>query len=112
MLTLDKHISFALYFEISPFLSFKYYFGKFNILPSTIDIIKFYEPFDNLAKRLPPNFFLSHKSYIVNLKCIHKVIPINKTSLEVSFINFQETATLSKSLEKDFLYRFYRTKRF
>ncbi|MEG2983853.1 MAG: LytTR family DNA-binding domain-containing protein [Peptostreptococcaceae bacterium] len=83
-----------------------------NLYTKGYDIIKFYEPFDNLAKRLPPNFFLSHKSYIVNLKCIHKVIPINKTSLEVSFINFQETATLSKSLEKDFLYRFYRTKRF
>ena len=83
-----------------------------NLYTKGHDIIKFYESFDDLSKRLPPNFFFSHKSYIVNLKYIHKVIPINKSTLEISFINFQETATLSKSLEKDFLYRFYRTQRF
>lgn len=76
------------------------------------DVIKFYESFEDLEKRLPPNFFATHKSYIVNLKLIHKVIPINKHSLGIKFINFQENAILSKSLEKEFLYRFYRTKRF
>lgn len=83
-----------------------------NLYTRDQDVIKFYENFEDLSKRLPPNFFTSHKQYIVNLKLIHKVIPINKSSLEIRFINFQETATLSKSLEKDFLYRFYRTKRF
>ncbi|MDB8791275.1 hypothetical protein PN398_11105 [Romboutsia sp. 1001216sp1] len=39
-------------------------------------------------------------------------MPTNRSSLEIRFINFQESATLSKTLEKDFLYRFYRTKRF
>lgn len=83
-----------------------------NLYTKDHDIIKFYENFDDLEKRIPPNFFKSHKSYIVNLKLIHKVIPTSKSSLEIRFINFQESATLSKSLEKDFLYRFYRTKRF
>ena len=83
-----------------------------NLYTKDHDIIKFYENFDDLEKRIPPNFFKSHKSYIVNLKLIHKVIPTNRSSLEIRFINFQESATLSKSLEKDFLYRFYRTKRF
>ena len=83
-----------------------------NLYTRDHDVIKFYENFDDLSKRLPPNFFITHKQYIVNLKLIHKVIPINKSSLEIRFINFNETATLSKSLEKDFLYRFYRTKRF
>ncbi len=83
-----------------------------NLYTKDHDIIKFYENFDDLEKRIPPNFFKSHKSYIVNLKLIHKVIPTNRSSLEVRFINFQESATLSKTLEKDFLYRFYRTKRF
>lgn len=83
-----------------------------NLYTRDHDVIKFYENFEDLEKRLPPNFFGSHKSYIVNLKLIHKVIPVNKSSLEIKFINFQESATLSKSLEKDFLYRFYRTKRF
>ncbi|WP_255625525.1 hypothetical protein [Clostridioides sp. ES-S-0001-03] len=55
---------------------------------------------------------MTHKQYIVNLRLIHKVIPINKSSLEIRFINFQENAILNKSLEKDFLYRFYRIKRF
>ncbi|NJA48810.1 DNA-binding response regulator, partial [Clostridioides difficile] len=59
-----------------------------------------------------PNFFMTHRQYIVNLRFIHKVIPINKSSLEIRFINFQENAILNKSLEKDFLYRFYRVKRF
>ncbi|MGL6106650.1 LytR/AlgR family response regulator transcription factor [Romboutsia sp.] len=83
-----------------------------NLYTRDDDVIKFYESFEDLEKRLPPNFFASHKSYIVNLKLIHKVIPVSKSSLEIKFINFQESATLSKSLEKDFLYRFYRTKRF
>ena len=83
-----------------------------NLYTKDHDIIKFYENFDDLEKRIPPNFFKSHKSYIVNLKLIHKVIPTNRSSLEIRFINFQESATLSKTLEKDFLYRFYRTKRF
>ncbi|MGX4600713.1 LytR/AlgR family response regulator transcription factor [Faecalimicrobium sp. JNUCC 81] len=83
-----------------------------NLYTKDHDVIKFYENFDELEKRLPPNFFATHKQYIVNLRLIHKVIPINKSSLEIRFINFQESATLSKSLEKDFLYRFYRTKRF
>ena len=83
-----------------------------NLYTKDHDIIKFYENFDDLEKRIPPNFFKSHKSYIVNLKLIHKVIPTNRSSLEIRFINFQESATLSKSLEKDFLYRFYRAKRF
>lgn len=83
-----------------------------NLYTKDHDVIKFYENFDELEKRLPPSFFATHKQYIVNLRLIHKVIPINKSSLEIRFINFQESATLSKSLEKDFLYRFYRTKRF
>lgn len=83
-----------------------------NLYTKDHDVVKFYENFDELEKRLPPNFFTTHKQYIVNLRLIHKVIPINKSSLEIRFINFQESATLSKSLEKDFLYRFYRTKRF
>lgn len=83
-----------------------------NLYTKDHDVIKFYETFDDLEKRLPPNFFATHKQYIVNLKLIHKVIPINKSSLEIRFINFQEKAILSKTLEKDFLYRFYRTKRF
>lgn len=83
-----------------------------NLYTKDHDVIKFYEDFEDLEKRLPPNFFASHKSYIVNLKLIHKVIPISKSSLQIKFINFQESATLSKSLEKDFLYRFYRTKKF
>lgn len=83
-----------------------------NLYTKDHDIIKFYESFDDLENRIPPNFFKTHKSYIVNLKLIHKVIPISKSSLEIKFINFQESATLSKTLEKDFLYRFYRTKRF
>ena len=58
--------------------------------------------------KLRVGFF--EKIYKIDRK--RKVIPINKSTLEISFINFQETATLSKSLEKDFLYRFYRTKRF
>lgn len=83
-----------------------------NLYTKDHDIIKFYENFDDLDARIPPNFFKTHKSYIVNLKLIHKVIPTSKSALEIKFINFQESATLSKSLEKDFLYRFYRTKRF
>jgi two-component system LytT family response regulator len=83
-----------------------------NLYTKDEDIVKFYENFDELSKRLPPNFFATHKNYIVNLKLIHKVIPINKNSLEIRFINFQESATLSKTLEKEFLYRFYRTKKF
>ena len=83
-----------------------------NLYSKNHDVIKFYENFEDLSNRLPPNFFTTNKQYIVNLKLIHKVIPINKSSLEVRFINFDESATLSKSLEKDFLYRFYRTKRF
>lgn len=83
-----------------------------NLYTKDHDVIKFYEGFDDLYDRLPPNFFKTHKSYIVNLRLIHKVIPINKSSLEIKFINFQESAILSKTLEKDFLYRFYRTKRF
>ena len=83
-----------------------------NLYTKDHDIVKFYESIEDLEKRLPPNFFTTHKHYIVNLKLIHKLIPINKNSLEIRFINFQETATLSKSLEKDFLYRFYRTKKF
>ena len=83
-----------------------------NLYTKDHDIIKFYENFDDLDARIPPNFFKTHKSYIVNLKLIHKVIPTSKSALEIKFINFQESATLSKTLEKDFLYRFYRTKRF
>lgn len=83
-----------------------------NLYTRDEDTIKFYENFDDLKKRLPPNFFMTHRQYIVNLRLIHKVIPINKSSLEIKFINFQESATLNKSLEKDFLYRFYRVKRF
>ncbi|WP_315167356.1 LytTR family DNA-binding domain-containing protein [Metaclostridioides mangenotii] len=83
-----------------------------NLYTRDEDIVKFYENFDELSKRLPPNFFATHKNYIVNLKLIHKVIPINKNSLEIRFINVQESATLSKALEKEFLYRFYRTKKF
>ncbi|WP_024621969.1 LytR/AlgR family response regulator transcription factor [Metaclostridioides mangenotii] len=83
-----------------------------NLYNRDEDIVKFYENFDELSKRLPPNFFATHKNYIVNLKLIHKVIPINKNSLEIRFINVQESATLSKALEKEFLYRFYRTKKF
>ncbi|SCH00351.1 LytR/AlgR family response regulator transcription factor [Romboutsia sp. 1001713B170207_170306_H8] len=83
-----------------------------NLYTKDHDIIKFYESFEDLSKRLPPNFFATHKQYIVNLKLIHKVVPINKSSLEIRFINFDKTAILNKSLEKDFLYRFYRTKRF
>lgn len=83
-----------------------------NLHTKDEDIIKFYENFDDLKKRLPPNFFMTHRQYIVNLRFIHKVIPINKSSLEIRFINFQENAILNKSLEKDFLYRFYRVKRF
>lgn len=83
-----------------------------NLHTKDEDIIKFYENFDYLKKRLPPNFFMTHRQYIVNLRLIHKIIPINKSSLEIRFINFQESAILNKSLEKDFLYRFYRVKRF
>lgn len=83
-----------------------------NLYTRDEDTIKFYENFDDLKKRLHPNFFMTHRQYIVNLRLIHKVIPINKSSLEIKFINFQESATLNKSLEKDFLYRFYRVKRF
>ncbi|WP_304340871.1 LytR/AlgR family response regulator transcription factor [Metaclostridioides mangenotii] len=83
-----------------------------NLYTRDEDIVKFYENFDELSKRLPPNFFATHKNYIVNLKLIHKVIPINKNSLEIRFINVQKSATLSKALEKEFLYRFYRTKKF
>lgn len=83
-----------------------------NLHTKDEDIIKFYENFDDLKKRLPPNFFMTHRQYIVNLRFIHKVIPINKSSLEIRLINFQENAILNKSLEKDFLYRFYRVKRF
>lgn len=83
-----------------------------NLYTRDEDIVKFYENFDELSKRLPPNFFATHKNYIVNLKLIHKVIPINKNSLEIRFINVQESATLSKALEKEFLYRFYRAKKF
>ncbi len=45
---------------------------------------------------------MTHRQYIVNLRFIHKVIPINKSSLEIRFINFQENAILNKSLEKIF----------
>ncbi|MDR0880274.1 MAG: LytTR family DNA-binding domain-containing protein [Clostridioides sp.] len=83
-----------------------------NMYTRDEEIVKFYEEFDNLISRLPQNFFMSNKNYIVNLKHIHKVIPLNKTSMEIRFVDFQDSATLSKSLEKDFLYRFYRTKKF
>lgn len=83
-----------------------------NLHTKDHDIVNFYENFDDLEMRLPPNFFRSHKQFIVNLRLIHKVIPINKSSLEIRFINFQENALLNKVFEKDFLYRFYRTKRF
>ncbi len=46
---------------------------------------------------------MTHRQYIVNLRFIHKVIPINKSSLEIRFINFQENAILNKSLEKIFI---------
>lgn len=83
-----------------------------NLYTKDDEVVKFYENFDDLSKRLPPNFFATHRNYIVNLKLIHKVIPTNKNSLEIRFINFQEYAILSKILEKDFLYRFYRSKKF
>ena len=70
-----------------------------NLYTKDHDIIKFYESFEDLSKRLPPNFFATHKQYIVNLKLIHKVVPINKSSLEIRFINFDKTAILNKSLE-------------
>jgi len=83
-----------------------------NLYTKDDEVVKFYENFDDLSKRLPPSFFATHRNYIVNLKLIHKVIPTNKNSLEIRFINFQEYAILSKVLEKDFLYRFYRSKKF
>ncbi|MDO7206103.1 LytTR family transcriptional regulator DNA-binding domain-containing protein [Paraclostridium bifermentans] len=51
---------------------------------------------DDLDCRIPPNFFKTHKSYIVNLKLIHKVIPTSKSALEIKFINFQERQLLVK----------------
>ncbi|MCT4594390.1 MAG: LytTR family DNA-binding domain-containing protein [Anaeromicrobium sp.] len=44
------------------------------------------------------DFFKSSRSYIVNIKKISSIVPMNRTSLEISFYNGSHKAQLSKKL--------------
>ncbi|CAH2212352.1 LytR/AlgR family response regulator transcription factor [Tepidibacter aestuarii] len=67
----------------------------------------FYESFYDIEKRLSSNFFRSHKSFIVNINKVNKILPYNKTSFEVSFRESELRALLSKKNEIKFLNELY-----
>lgn len=71
----------------------------------------FYESFYDIEKRLSSNFFRSHKSFIVNIDKVNKILPYNKTSFEVSFKNCELKALLSKRNEIKFLNELYLNKK-
>ncbi|WFD09528.1 LytR/AlgR family response regulator transcription factor [Tepidibacter hydrothermalis] len=71
----------------------------------------FYESFYDIEERLSSNFFRSHKSFIVNIDKVNKILPYNKTSFEVSFKKCELKALLSKRNEIKFLNELYLNKK-
>ncbi len=73
--------------------------------------IEFYESFYDIEKRLSPNFFRTHKSYIVNINKVIRIMPHTKTSFKIEFDNKEIEALLSKKNEIQFLNKLYLIKK-
>ncbi|SHH29196.1 two component transcriptional regulator, LytTR family [Tepidibacter thalassicus DSM 15285] len=72
---------------------------------------EFYESFYDIEKRLSVDFFRTHKSYIVNINKVKKIVPHTKTSYKIEFKNNNLKALLSKKNEIKFLNRLYLVKK-
>lgn len=54
------------------------------------------EPLSSLEKRLPPNFFRCHKSFIINMDKVEKISPIAERIYRVSFYDYPKHVTMGK----------------
>lgn len=55
------------------------------------------ETLNSLEKRLGVNFFRCHKSFIVNITKIEKIVPIAERIYQLSFYNYPLTASMGRS---------------
>jgi len=63
---------------------------------------------DQLEKKLAHNYFRSHKSYLVNIYCIQKIVPWNDNTYLIYFKNTTEQAALSRRKYQELLERMVR----
>jgi len=60
------------------------------------------EPLNNLEEKLKfPQFFRTHKSFIVNIKHVHKIIPLGNRTYEIKFHDLSNSALISRAKAKE-----------
>jgi two-component system, LytTR family, response regulator len=60
------------------------------------------EPISSLESKLHPDFFRCHKSFMINLKKIGKVYPIDERVYGVAFISYPKEAVMGRKAFKEF----------
>ncbi|MTH53718.1 response regulator [Bacillus mangrovi] len=69
--------------------------GRKCMIHTTKEVYETYEGIKTLYERLDQSFFLTHRSFVVNLNCVSHITPKNET-YEVHFRNYQKHAYISK----------------
>ncbi|SHJ60741.1 LytR/AlgR family response regulator transcription factor [Tepidibacter formicigenes] len=69
--------------------------------------VDFYESFYDIEKRLSMDFFRTHKSYIVNINKVKRIVPHIKSSYQIEFKDNDLKALLSKKNEIKLLNKLY-----
>jgi two-component system LytT family response regulator len=67
------------------------------------EVFTAYQTLEEIGNNLSSSFFRSHKSYLINLDKVQKVIKNSNRSYEVSFYDYDSTAIMSRDKFKEYL---------
>jgi two-component system LytT family response regulator len=70
--------------------------NKYTILHTKNEIYKTYETLQSIEKRLNNCFYRVHRSYIVNVKEMKKIVPYGYNSYNIQFRDYEGFALMSK----------------